>query len=71
MKQDFLNGDRVVNAWQSAPSLSAMSGLAVDQVVRALTGYDEPFLVGRRFHMSMVNFETRVEQVINAPSEAV
>lgn len=63
MLQKFRNGRRTVNAWQSSPSLATMSGLVCDQIIKALTGYDEPVLVGKRFHMSLSTFETRIEKV--------
>ncbi|HCM60970.1 MAG TPA: hypothetical protein DIT05_00235 [Morganella sp. (in: Bacteria)] len=61
MKQQFLNGNRVVNAWQSAPSLAAMSGLVADQVVKIITGYDVPALIGKKMHMCLRDFSTREE----------
>lgn len=63
MKQSYLNGDRVVNAWQSAPSLATMSGLVADQVVKLLTKYDDCCLVGKRFHLSMRDFSSHIEDV--------
>ncbi|MBT0351251.1 ThiF family adenylyltransferase [Morganella morganii subsp. morganii] len=59
MKQQFLNGNRVVNAWQSAPSLAAMSGLITDQVVKILTGYDAPALEGKKWHLNLRDFSVR------------
>jgi len=63
MLQKFRNGRRTVNAWQSAPSLSTMSGLVCDQVIKSLTEYDSPTLLGKRFHMSLSTFETRIEKL--------
>ncbi|MCW7541898.1 ThiF family adenylyltransferase [Aquabacterium sp. A7-Y] len=59
MRNSFLNGRREVNAWQSSPSLSIMSGIVADQVIKYLTGYDRPELVGTRFFMSLNDFSTR------------
>jgi|GEM_PF-718263 len=69
MKQNFHNGNRTVNAWQSTPSLATMSGIVADQVVKMISGYDAPFLIGKRFHMSMVNFETRIEHIFDERAE--
>lgn len=63
MLQNFRNGRRTVNAWQSAPSLATMSGLVCDQVVKTITGYDQATLVGKRFHLSLSTFETRIEEL--------
>ncbi len=63
LKHDFLDGDRTVNAWQSAPSLSAMAGLACDQIVKCITGYDRPAVVGKRIYLSMQTLNKREEIV--------
>ena len=63
LKHDFLDGDRTVNAWQSAPSLSAMAGLACDQIVKCITGYDRPVVVGKRIYLSMQTLNKRAETV--------
>ncbi len=65
MKQQFLDGNRKVNAWQSAPSLAAMSGLVADQVVKIITGYDEPALVGKKLYISLRDFKTREEHIFD------
>ncbi|KAA1192291.1 HesA/MoeB/ThiF family protein [Photorhabdus heterorhabditis] len=65
MKQQFLDGNRKVNAWQSAPSLAAMSGLVADQVVKIITGYDEPALVGKKLYISLRDFKTREEYIFD------
>lgn len=70
MSQSFVNGERDVNAWQSCPSLATMSGLVVDQVIKILTGYIQLALVGKRFHMSMANFETRIEHIFDQNNSA-
>lgn len=61
MKQQFIDGNRIVNAWQSAPSLAAMSGFVADQVVKIITGYDQPALVGKKLHICLRDFTTREE----------
>lgn len=63
MKQSYLNGERVVNAWQSAPSLAAMSGLVSDQVIKIFTRYDDSCLIGKRFHISLRDFSSYIEDV--------
>ncbi len=63
MLQKFRNGRRTVNAWQSSPSLATMSGLVCDQVIKSITEYDIPVLLGKRFHMSLSTFETRIEEL--------
>ena len=63
MRNDFCNGNRLVNAWQSAPSLAVMAGLAADQVVKLITRHDRCRLVGRRFHLSLQSYEVREEVV--------
>ncbi|MGS0742509.1 HesA/MoeB/ThiF family protein [Glaciimonas sp. GG7] len=59
MKNSLLNGNREVNAWQSSPSLSVMSGIVVDQIIKYITNHDTPHLVGKRVFMSMSNFHTK------------
>lgn len=63
LKHDFLDGDRTVNAWQSAPSLAAMAGLACDQIVKCITGYDRPAVIGKRVYLSMQTLDKREETV--------
>lgn len=65
MSENFVNGERDVNAWQSCPSLATMSGLVTDQVIKVITGYMKPALIGKRFHMSLSSFETRLENVFD------
>ncbi|MGF7482962.1 HesA/MoeB/ThiF family protein [Providencia sp. SP181] len=65
MKQQFLNGVRKVNAWQSSPSLAAMSGLVVDQVVKAITKYDTISLEGRKIKISLRDFSFAEEILFN------
>lgn len=53
---------RKVNAWQSAPSLSIISGLATNEIVNAITGYIEPGLAGKRLSISLLNaYQTEME----------
>ncbi|APG93321.1 thiamine biosynthesis protein ThiF (plasmid) [Sinorhizobium americanum] len=61
LKNEFANGNRSVNAWQSSPSLAVMAGLAADQVLKLITKYDNCNLVGKRFHMSLRTYATREE----------
>lgn len=63
LRHDFLDGDRTVNAWQSAPSLSAMAGLACDQIIKYITGYDQPAVVGKRIYLSMQTLDKREETI--------
>ncbi|PPK65540.1 ThiF family adenylyltransferase [Actinokineospora auranticolor] len=64
MKNQFDNGNRTVNAWQSSPSLSVMAGLLVDQAVKYVTGYGESTLVGRKFVLDMGTLRTRTVEVL-------
>ncbi|MEN4524353.1 ThiF family adenylyltransferase [Pantoea agglomerans] len=63
LKHSFIDGDRKVNAWQSAPSLSIMAGIVTDQVVKTITGYDKPHLVGKKFILSLQDFRSREEEI--------
>ena len=65
LKHSFMDGERRVNAWQSAPSLSIMAGIVTDQVVKVITGYDKAHLVGKKFILSLQNFKTREENISN------
>ncbi|EMT6577591.1 MULTISPECIES: ThiF family adenylyltransferase [Providencia] len=65
MKQQFLNGVRKVNAWQSSPSLAAMSGLVVDQVIKVITKYDAISLEGRKVKISLRDFSFIEENLFN------
>ncbi|WP_272681059.1 ThiF family adenylyltransferase [Providencia sp. PROV129] len=65
MKQQFLNGVRTVNAWQSSPSLAAMSGLVVDQVIKVITKYDAISLEGRKVKISLRDFRFAEEDLFN------
>jgi len=58
-----IDGERKVNAWQSAPSLSIMSSIVTYQVVKTITGYDKPHLVGRKFILSLQDFKCREEEI--------
>lgn len=61
-RESFLNGRRRIDAWQSAPSLSMIAGLAADQLVKWATGCDRTALVGRRFQLSLQTFESKTEE---------
>ncbi|WJV61178.1 ThiF family adenylyltransferase [Pectobacteriaceae bacterium CE70] len=63
LKHSFIDGDRKVNAWQSAPSLSIMAGIVTDQVVKTITEYDRPHLVGKKFYLSLQDFKVREEEI--------
>lgn len=63
MRNAFCNGNRLVNAWQSAPSLAVMAGLATDQAVKLITRHDRCRLIGRRFHLSLQTYCVREEVV--------
>ncbi len=52
---------RRVNAWQSAPSLSAIAGIAANEALSLASGYSEPGLVGRRLNISLQTYETRID----------
>lgn len=53
----YMDGNRRVDAWQSAPSLSAMTGFAVDQAVKLVTRCEPTALTGARIRLSMRTFE--------------
>ncbi|MCE7576180.1 ThiF family adenylyltransferase [Aliivibrio fischeri] len=59
LKHSFIDGDRDVNAWQSAPSLAAMAGLASDQIIKFITKYDNPYIIGKRVYLTLNTFEKR------------
>ncbi|MBJ7516375.1 MAG: ThiF family adenylyltransferase [Stenotrophomonas sp.] len=63
MRNAFNDGGRLVNAWQSAPSLSIMGGLVADQVTKLLNGYDACNLVGKRLHFSLQTYQSHQEVV--------
>ncbi len=63
LKHSFIDGERKVNAWQSAPSLSIMAGIVTDQVVKTITGYDKAYLVGKKFYLSLQDFKVREEEI--------
>lgn len=52
---------RKVNAWQSAPSLSAIAGIAANEALSLASGYSTPGLVGRRLNISLQTYETRID----------
>lgn len=58
---------RKVNAWQSAPSLSAIAGLAANEVVSLASGYSPPGLVGRRLNISLQTYETHIDDFVRDP----
>lgn len=57
--EQYRDGRRHVNAWQSSPSLGVMAGLAVDQAIKVCTGFATPALVGKRVYLSLSSFEYR------------
>jgi molybdopterin/thiamine biosynthesis adenylyltransferase len=58
---------RKVNAWQSAPSLSAIAGIAANEVISLASGYSPPGLVGRRLNISLRTYETRIDDFTKDP----
>lgn len=65
MKHQFFNGNRIVNAWQSAPSLAIMSGIVVDQVIKLISGYDHTALIGRKISISLRDLHMTEENIFN------
>lgn len=59
ISESYDDGARVVNAWQSSPSLSIMSGMAVDQIIKLITKCEPVALLGKRFYLSMQDFSKR------------
>jgi len=57
----FRNGNRQVNAWQNAASISAMAGLMAGEAVKVATGIAPSHLVGRRLSLSLADFSCVVE----------
>lgn len=60
-QRKLVNGNRCVNAWQNSPPLSVMAGIVADQVIKLVTRCELPFLIGKRFHISMQNLEAKIE----------
>ncbi|MCE7002405.1 ThiF family adenylyltransferase [Kibdelosporangium philippinense] len=58
---------RKVNAWQSAPSLSAIAGLAANEALTLASGYAEPALIGKRYGVSLRTYETTIDQFDKDP----
>lgn len=63
LKNNFRDGNRSVNAWQSSPSLGVMAGLVVDQAIKIITRYDKCNLVGKKFHLSLRTYISRQEVI--------
>lgn len=61
------DGGRRVDAWQSAPSLSVMTGFAVDQAVKLVTGCEPTALDGKRIRMSMRSLEQSTLPITRDP----
>jgi hypothetical protein len=40
-----------------------MAGLACDQIVKHITGYDQPTVIGKRIYLSMQTLDKREETV--------
>ena len=59
---------RKADAWQSAPSLSAIAGLAVSEAMAVASGYTDPALVGRRFNMSLRTFDSHIDEFSKNPN---
>jgi molybdopterin/thiamine biosynthesis adenylyltransferase len=57
--ESYIDGNRLVNAWQTSPSLSIMAGMAVDQAVKVVTECEPAALVGKRFYMSLQDYEIK------------
>ncbi len=64
MKNQFMNGNRVVNAWQSSASLSVMAGMLVDQAIKYVTGYSDSALIGKKFLLDLATLESRTLDVL-------
>lgn len=63
MKNQFRDGNRSVNAWQSSPSLSVMSGLVADQIIKYITGYAECALIGKKFSLDLSNLTATMREI--------
>ena len=49
---------RSVNAWQSAPSLSIVAGMAANEIMRLITGYAPTKLTTGKIQMSLADYQT-------------
>ncbi|MGX1772703.1 TOMM precursor leader peptide-binding protein [Nocardia brasiliensis] len=58
---------RKVNAWQSAPSLSTIAGLAANELVALASGYKELGLVGKRLNLSLHTYATSMDEFTRNP----
>ncbi|MGH3830749.1 MAG: HesA/MoeB/ThiF family protein [Pseudonocardiaceae bacterium] len=58
---------RKVNAWQSAPSLSAIAGLATNEALKIATGYTECGLLGKRLNINLESYATSLDEFAPAP----
>jgi molybdopterin/thiamine biosynthesis adenylyltransferase len=58
---------RKVNAWQSAPSLSIIAGLATNELVALASGYKELGLLGKRLNLSLHTYATSVDEFSKNP----
>ncbi len=54
----FMNGARLVNAWQSSPSLSVMAGLVADSAVKFLAGFKDVPLREKRFRLTLTDLKS-------------
>ncbi len=50
------DGNRIVNAWQTSPSLSIMAGMAVDQAVKLISECEPASLTGKRITLSLQSY---------------
>jgi molybdopterin/thiamine biosynthesis adenylyltransferase len=55
------------NAWQSAPSLSIIAGIAANEATKVAAGFTRPGLVGRRLNLSLDGYRSSIEAFNSKP----
>jgi molybdopterin/thiamine biosynthesis adenylyltransferase len=62
LKDKRKNLNRILNSYQSAPPLSAMAGLATEQIIKFTTGCEKSVLLGTQFKLNLQSYEMTKEK---------
>ena len=61
IKNGRKNLGKKLNFYQNTPSLSIMSGLVIDQLVKFVTSCEKPLIIENRFNFSLQTYQIRTE----------
>ena len=63
LNDSVFNKNRHLNAWQYAPSLSTMAGIASSEIIKFLAKYQPCNIIGKRFALDLITLNSQLEKL--------